>query len=200
MGRPSSRISRRGEETREQILVAARGLFTQRGYHTTSVYDLFEKSGITKGAFFHHWKSKEELALEILDSVRIAFENHFFIISDEPGRARDKIERALRLLGDLSHDSQWVYGKIFAIWSAELAGNEAQLGPAVHALRGRWSVFWRELIGRAQQEHDLRADISAENLGFLVISAISGVQLMSRDERTENVRHALEALRKTLLT
>jgi TetR/AcrR family transcriptional regulator, transcriptional repressor for nem operon len=200
MARPSSRTSRRGEETRESILVAARKLFTQRGYHKTSVYDLFELSGISKGAFFHHWKTKEELALEILDSVRLAFEDKFFATAHGEGRAREKIERSLRLLGDLSQESSWVYGKIFALWCAELDSDHEQLGPAVHALRMRWCVYWKEMIERAQHEHDLRADISAENLSFLVISAIFGVQLMSSNDKTESVKTALETLRRALLT
>ena len=200
MSRASGRTSRRGEATRETILVSARKLFTQRGYHKTSVYDLFENAGITKGAFFHHWKTKEELALEILDSVRIAFEEKFFSTVQAEGRAREKIERSLRTLGDLSHDSSWVYGKIFAIWCAELDSDQDQLGPAVHALKARWCRYWKELIERAQHEHDLRADISAENLSFLVISAIFGVQLMSTESKTENVKTALETLRRALLT
>lgn len=198
--RPSSRISRRGEQTREQILTAARQLFTEHGYHKTSVYDLFEQAGITKGAFFHHWKSKEELALAILEHVRTMYEEQLFAVAQSDGRARDKIERLLRQMTALSTNGDWVYARIFALWCAELQADEEQIGPAVHALRARWCMLWKDLIHRAQQEHDLRADISAENLSFIVISAIFGVQLMSRSNSPESMRVALETLRKTLLT
>ncbi|HYG74899.1 MAG TPA: TetR/AcrR family transcriptional regulator [Planctomycetota bacterium] len=197
----STRISARGIQTREQILQAARKLFATQGYHNTSVYDLFEKSGITKGALFHHWKSKEELALAVLEEMQENFEKNFFSIQAENTRAREKIERLLRLLSELSRDPSWSYGRIFAIWCTELPNNEPGIGTRVHALKARWCVLWKDLIRKAQQEHDLRGDISSENLSFLVVSAISGVQLMCGASETESTgKVAYETLRKALLT
>jgi TetR/AcrR family transcriptional repressor of nem operon len=200
--RPSSRISRRGEQTREQIMVAARQLFTERGYHTTSVYDLFEHAGITKGAFFHHWKTKEDLALALFDDMRRTFEDHLFIVARGDARAREKMDRLLRQLCDISASPRWIYVRMFALWCAELRPDEEKIGPAVHALKARWSMLWKELILKAQQESDMRADISAENLSFLVSSAILGVQLMNGNQtsHSDSTKVALDTLRRTLLT
>lgn len=200
-GRTSTRISVRGINTREQILQAARQLFAAKGYHNTSVYDLFDEAGITKGALFHHWKSKEELALAILADVETSFDNYFFKLAASDGRAREKIDRLLRLIAELSLSGNWTYGRIFAIWCAELPAEKDKVGAAVHELRWRWHGLWKELIRRAQVEHDLRSDISAENLSFLVVSAICGVQLMSgKETSTSTTKSAYETLRKTLLT
>lgn len=199
-GRASARISTRGLQTREQILQAAKHLFAQRGYHNTSIYELFEKAGITKGALFHHWKSKEELALSVLEHVTVCFEERFFVALEQPGRARDKIEWLLRQVSDVSGQADGCYGRIFAIWCAELRPDEERVGASVHALRSRWCTLWKELIRRAQVEHDLRGDISAENLSFLVVSAISGVQLTSGKDSPAHSKIAYETLRRALLT
>jgi AcrR family transcriptional regulator len=199
-GKPSSRMSARGVQTREQILLAAKQLFAQRGYHNTSIYDLFEKSGISKGALFHHWKSKEELALSVLLEVTGCFEQHFFVAVERDGRARDKIDWLLRQVADVSLQHNGCYGRIFAIWCAELRAEENEVGSAVHELRTRWCTLWKDLVRRAQQEHDLRGDISAENLSFLVVSAISGVQLMSGKDSLTHSKTAYETLRRALLT
>ena len=50
--------------TRERILKAAVSVIRERGLADTSVLGLCEAAGITKGAFFHHFSSKEELAVE----------------------------------------------------------------------------------------------------------------------------------------
>lgn len=56
----------KGERTKRKILDAATLLFNENGYDKTSVQDICEQAGVSKGAFFHHFPSKELLFLEIL--------------------------------------------------------------------------------------------------------------------------------------
>ncbi len=53
--------------TRAKILDAAIDVIRTRGYAGTRVEDVCEAAGVTKGAFFHHFKSKEELAVAAAD-------------------------------------------------------------------------------------------------------------------------------------
>lgn len=48
---------------RQRILDAATGAFRERGFKGTTVDEVCELAGVTKGAFFHHFASKEELAI-----------------------------------------------------------------------------------------------------------------------------------------
>jgi Transcriptional regulator len=48
---------------KQKLLNAALALFRERGYSDTSVDDLCRAAGVTKGAFFHHFESKEALAV-----------------------------------------------------------------------------------------------------------------------------------------
>jgi TetR/AcrR family transcriptional repressor of nem operon len=52
---------------REKLLDAALSLIRAKGYAATSVDDLCAEAGVTKGAFFHHFKSKEALAVAAAD-------------------------------------------------------------------------------------------------------------------------------------
>lgn len=198
---PSSRISQRGLQTRGQILQAARQLFMRSGYYRTSVYDLFEQAEISKGAFFHHWKSKEDLALAVWQDVETQFEMQFFSIPRSDGRARDEMECVWTRMLELKHETTWPYVKIFALFAHEVKASDGEIGARVQQLRRRWRSMWHELIARAQVQHDLRGDISSENLSFLVICAISGVTLMAAEEsETESMKNAISTLRQTLLT
>ncbi len=61
--------------TREKILRAANDLFYLHGYNATGVDRIIAEAGGTKGSFFYHFKSKEELATAVLDWHRdLAFE------------------------------------------------------------------------------------------------------------------------------
>lgn len=49
------------EITVEKILEAAQKLFFEKGYDNTTIQDIVDKlGGLTKGAIYHHFKSKEE--------------------------------------------------------------------------------------------------------------------------------------------
>src|ERR1700692_4007052 len=56
--------TRSQHESKTKLLNAALNVIRAKGYAATTVDDICEAAGVTKGAFFHHFKSKEELAVE----------------------------------------------------------------------------------------------------------------------------------------
>ena len=64
---------RDGRQTREAILEAATELMHLKGYQATTLDDVLKESGVGKGNFYYHFKSKEDLGYAILDQVISAF-------------------------------------------------------------------------------------------------------------------------------
>lgn len=65
------------EETVQKILDAALKLFLEKGYEQTTVLDIVENmGGLTRGAFYHHFKSKEEV-LDVLGDKLFLDDNPF---------------------------------------------------------------------------------------------------------------------------
>jgi AcrR family transcriptional regulator len=60
-------MQQRSEETRSKILISAAKLFSAKGYNAASVDDICADAGISKGAFYHHFKTKQDLFLALLD-------------------------------------------------------------------------------------------------------------------------------------
>jgi len=60
-------MTRDGPSTRERILETANELILSQGYAATSLDQILERTGVTKGAFFYHFKSKEELARALFE-------------------------------------------------------------------------------------------------------------------------------------
>jgi TetR/AcrR family transcriptional repressor of nem operon len=81
---------------RERLLDAALGVIRERGLHATSVDDLCTAAGVTKGAFFHHFASKEDLAVAAADHWS-AVTGSLFTAADYH-RADDPLERVLGYL------------------------------------------------------------------------------------------------------
>ncbi|HVW35583.1 MAG TPA: TetR/AcrR family transcriptional regulator [Acidimicrobiia bacterium] len=62
------KLTPRGRERRDQLMMCGAKLFAERGYHPTSVADIVESLGVGKGVFYWYFESKEDLFLEILAS------------------------------------------------------------------------------------------------------------------------------------
>ena len=61
------RMQKRGELTRSRILDAARTSFSQHGYDATGVAEICRSAGLSKGAFYHHFSSKQAVFMELLN-------------------------------------------------------------------------------------------------------------------------------------
>jgi AcrR family transcriptional regulator len=60
-------MQQRSEETRSKIITSAIKLFSNRGFNAASVDVICKDAGISKGAFYHHFESKQALFLALLD-------------------------------------------------------------------------------------------------------------------------------------
>jgi AcrR family transcriptional regulator len=102
------RRDRERAETRERILDAARGMFVRDGYEATTMRAIADKVDYTATAIYHHFRSKEELMLELATTDFRALAAAFGQI----GRIEDPIER-LRRVGEayvdfaLAHPMQY---------------------------------------------------------------------------------------------
>ena len=78
-------------ETRERILESAAGLFRSAGYEAASIDDIMAGAGLTRGGFYLHFKSKEELFAE----MSAAFESGKLVSPVEAEYGMDQLSEAL---------------------------------------------------------------------------------------------------------
>ncbi len=61
----------RKKDTKTKILDAAFSVFAENGYQETTISDIVSKSGLSKGAIYHHYGSKKELFISLIDHWEI---------------------------------------------------------------------------------------------------------------------------------
>ncbi|MBO1307396.1 TetR/AcrR family transcriptional regulator [Enterococcus sp. 669A] len=86
------------EETVQKILDASLRLFLEKGYEETTVLDIVnELEGLTRGAFYHHFKSKEE----VLDALgtKLFWDNNPFekVMAEKELTGLEKIKKVIKL-------------------------------------------------------------------------------------------------------
>lgn len=89
--RRRQRITKQPEVRRGELLDIAEALFAERGYDATPVSAIIDCAGLSKGAFYHYFESKEDL-LDVL-AGRVADEMHAGIAAVLDGQAVDAVAK-----------------------------------------------------------------------------------------------------------
>ncbi|MBL8947302.1 MAG: TetR/AcrR family transcriptional regulator, partial [Myxococcales bacterium] len=79
------RAERRRTERREAILIAARRVFRDKGYHQASVHDIIDDARIARGTFYLYFASKQEVFSQLVDEFLRLIRTQVRRISLEPG-------------------------------------------------------------------------------------------------------------------
>ena len=93
------------EETAKRILDTAARLFTEKGYDHTSLQDIIDETGLSKGAIDHHFASKDEILVRICE--RIGQENIVYLSSIRDDKALNGKEKLTAIFkAALNHTNQ----------------------------------------------------------------------------------------------
>lgn len=166
----------RGEETRRRILAEAAEAFADRGYASTSLSDLVSATGLTKGAFYFHFASKEELALEVFRSKHEEWHGKVLAVLEREPRAIDRMVAVMRTVTELieADPSARCVGRL-----ADELSREPQLASIVNGQFEAWVELSTELLRRAQEEGDVRPDLDPAEVSEVAVAGFIGLEHVS---------------------
>lgn len=181
---------------REQIYDVASRLFSERGYHATSMRDLAGELGMQGGSLYAHISGKEDLLIEIVRGASQQFDDSLFTLRelDLPAdqKLREAMFRHIQVVAD-NMDSATVF---FHEWKHLSEEPYAQ----VVAWRDTIDAFYRELVERGIQEGVFRADLDVRMTANLVLSAVNWTYTWYRPGGTLTPRDIAEQFAGMLLS
>ena len=172
------RWERRPDERPRELLEAALDVFAQRGYRNTRLDDVAEAAGVTKGAIYHYFDTKEDLLLGVIEHHQaLAFGRVEDVLSDKTQAPSTRIRLVVRrifsggtprgrrllalLVGGISHEVPEVHAR----WLEQ--------GPA-----RLWTIV-AELVKEGKASGEFCADADEEVAARLLVSGLM-LQLMWR--------------------
>lgn len=154
------------EVTINQILTVALNLFIQKGYEHTSVQDITnELGGLTKGAIYHHFKSKEEIWQAVIDHVFKGVDEMLSGVRDDQGL--NGLEK-LRKISRISLDNA-VHNELASV-APNLLRNPKLLAAQIENIIGKAvPVYIQPIIEEGMRDGSIRTDYPRELSEALVI-------------------------------
>jgi AcrR family transcriptional regulator len=160
----------RAENTRNAILDAAAAKFDEFGFLGASLSDILSAAGVTKGALYFHFASKEELANALIEEQFAVWEPLANV--DKPG-----VQTVIDLTQDMAYNLE---NNIRVRASIRLVIEQGSfISPAPTAYK-QWIDVVHACLLAAKASGDLRQDVNPFDVAQLVIGSFTGIQLSSQ--------------------
>ena len=167
----------KSEITKQLIIDKAFNLFYQDGFKTTSIDKIMKETTLSKGAFYHHYKSKKELGLEVISlKVEKRVIKGMIAPLKEPGNAYQIIKDVFtnRLKEFSTNEKQ--QGCPMNNLINEIGNNEIAYQNALKNIIELWKTALVQILERGKQEHSIKEDVSSQAVATYLISAFEGIR------------------------
>jgi len=160
------------EKTHRMVLDAAAKLFSEQGYHGTSLKSIAEAVNMQAGSLYYHFSSKDQLMQDVLNkSIYIIYSTVKTEMNklDEAASFSDKLKAAIR--------GHMIAILTYADYTSASIRNYGQLPDAVHyasqPARDEYEQFWRELFEQAEVAGAIRADVDKHLLRLSIFGSMN---------------------------
>ncbi|MEU7070158.1 ScbR family autoregulator-binding transcription factor [Streptomyces narbonensis] len=178
----------RAIKTRRAILEAAATVFAERGYERTTIGEILARAGVTKGALYFHFASKEDVALGVLDAQMLDEP-----MSPQPIKLQELADQAFLLAHRLQRDP-------LVRASVALALDSGATGVDRAAPFTAWIDQVTEILTVAKTRGEILGHVDVSDAAELFSGAYAGIQTMSQILRNRSdLNHRISVLLRYLL-
>jgi AcrR family transcriptional regulator len=167
-------------ELKQRIIMEALRLFSLKGFLSTSIQDILVAAGASKGGFYNHFKSKEELFFAVLSEARKIWRENNLKGLDLIEKPVEKVKRLLYNFKDiyLKDTNCFPGGCIFVTLSVELDDQKPDLAREVNkGFDGLKSMIYN-LLEEGKESGELREDTDARAVTEMIFAGILGATVI----------------------
>lgn len=176
-------------DTKRKLLDASVTLMRTKGYNATTVDDVCASAGVTKGAFFYYFKSKEDLAKAALarfyDRRLVDFQNApFRKLADPLDRVFGRLDFGIEYIGG---PEQLTKGCLIGMFAQELSFTNPELRAAAFEALRRSVADVEKDLATAKIVHPPQVDFNPRQVAQLYVSMYQGALMMAKASESNRV-------------
>ncbi|WP_234335731.1 ScbR family autoregulator-binding transcription factor [Streptomyces sp. NRRL S-1022] len=157
----------RGIATRAEILDVAAILFAEKGYSQTSLQDILDQTGLTKGGLYYHFRTKQEIAVAVVTEG--------FAMDDTPPQAGP-----LQAVVDASIVLAWLTPQVPVVQAAARLATDQDHKDTFGYLWSQYIPRVTQLLEEAKRREELKPGVKPDETSWVWVAAYTGVDLMCR--------------------
>lgn len=187
----------RSEETRERILLTSYHLFLQHGYDTTGVAQICEEAQVSKGAFYHHFPSKHDVFLTLLDNWLRDLDKKFQLIQEGNKSVPEQLSLMALSLSDVFTESDKI-SMFLEIWMQSM--RDSSISQKTIAPYYQYLSYFDNLIQKGISEGSFSSNTNSHVSSRLIIALALGMILQCMIEpHSEDWQQFLQTNLSTIL-
>jgi AcrR family transcriptional regulator len=197
-------LSRNADETRQAILDAAYEEIHRYGFQAASLNAILERTGLTKGALYYHFRNKMSLGYAVLDEVITSeLESVWVTPLLRSGNPIDVLIDTIRQAGDHFGTQDISLGCPLNNLAQEMSPIDDGFRHRIDELYQRWQQSIADLLTRGQSDGSVKADIEVTDTALFILASLEGCMSMAKNAQSpavlfscgEGLLHYLESLR-----
>ena len=176
-------------ETKRKLLDAGVSLMRHRGFNATTVDEVCAEAGVTKGGFFHYFKSKDDLATAAVDRF---YEMKAKQFADAPFRGlADPLDRIFGRLDFVKESAGGVKGLtkgcLFGMFAQEMSFSNPELRSLCQAKFAQIGKDFEGDLAEAKARYAPRAAFDPKNIAMLYVSIVQGSLMLAKASESNRV-------------
>jgi len=182
---------------KENIIHESLKLFSLKGFLSTSLDDILHATNASKGGFYNHFKSKEELFYAVLSEGRKVWREKTLHGLNQVEEPTGKLKKLLENYRDryLKDADNFPGGCIFVTLSVELDDQRPHLARELNEGYVRLKAMINRLLDQAQEVGELSGAMDTQALTEMIFSGMLGASVMyGMDKSTANLDRTINSL------
>lgn len=167
-------MQQRSEETRQRILAAALACFSEAGYDATGVATICQRAGVSKGAFYHHFASKQALFLALLEAWLDTIDQQMAVTRITAASVPQALQAMTGTFGQVFQDASGNLPLFLQFWTQ--AAKDPVIWQATMAPFRRYHAMFADIIAAGIAEGSLRPT-NPQLAAHAIVSLAAGMLL-----------------------
>jgi AcrR family transcriptional regulator len=184
-------------DLQERIIHESLRLFSLRGFQNTSVSDIMEAANTSKGGFYNHFSSKEDLFFKVLEEARRIWRERVLYGLEEIESPTSKAQRILTNYKDryLKDSTNFPGGCVFVTFSVELDDLHPHLCEEVNKGFVGLKALLRRLLEEGKEAGELGEAIDTDAVTEMLFAGMIGASVIyGVDKSPDSLDRSIEAL------